>query len=155
MIRLFVYGVPAPQGSKRHLGNGVMVESSKALKPWRQDVRQAVLDALPDGHTPWTGPIHVQLTFTFPRPKGHWRTGRNAHLLRDAAPAYPAGAKDDLDKLCRGVFDAVTSAGLWGDDGQVVRLDARKLYLGHPDALDRPGCDITAALWTVDVGALL
>ena len=33
-----VYGTPAPQGSKRHVGRGVMVESSKKVAPWRQDV---------------------------------------------------------------------------------------------------------------------
>ena len=28
-------GIPAPQGSKRHVGGGRMIESCKALKPWR------------------------------------------------------------------------------------------------------------------------
>ena len=30
-----VIGIPGAQGSKRHVGNGVMVESSKKVKPWR------------------------------------------------------------------------------------------------------------------------
>ena len=150
MIRLQVYGQPAPQGSKsafrnKHTGRIQQVESSKAVKPWRQDVRAAAEDALPGDYAPLTGPLAVQLVFTFPRPQGHWRTGRNAHLLRDHAPAYPAGSRNDLDKLCRAVLDAVTSSGLWGDDGQVVHLDAWKVYVGHPDGLDRPGCLITIA----------
>lgn len=149
--RFVVYGLPAPQGSKRHVGNGVMVESSKALKPWREDVRQIVLGLLPcveraDGShdylpvATFTRPLAVEITFTLPRPKGHWRTGRNATLLRDAAPAYPAG-KPDVDKLARAVLDAIGSVGhVWRDDAQVVDLTARKVYPGgHPDALDRPG----------------
>ena len=34
-----VHGLPAPQGSKRHVGKGVMVESSKYVKPWREAVK--------------------------------------------------------------------------------------------------------------------
>ena len=29
----------APQGSKRHVGRGIMIESSKRVKPWRDAVR--------------------------------------------------------------------------------------------------------------------
>ena len=39
-----VLGTPAPQGSKRHVGKGVMVESSRGCKPWRQDVRHTAMD---------------------------------------------------------------------------------------------------------------
>ena len=42
MIEIVVYGQPAPQGSKRLVGK-VMLESSKKVQPWRQDVKQAVL----------------------------------------------------------------------------------------------------------------
>ena len=28
----------APQGSKKHVGNGIMVETSKRLKSWRKQV---------------------------------------------------------------------------------------------------------------------
>ena len=38
-----VRGVPAPQGSKRHIGNGILIENSKKVKPWRQDVRAAAI----------------------------------------------------------------------------------------------------------------
>ena len=39
-----VIGIPAPQGSKRHVGNGIMIENSKRVKPWRQDVKEAALN---------------------------------------------------------------------------------------------------------------
>lgn len=124
-IRVLVPGRPAPQGSKRHVGNGIMIESSKAVKPWRQDVREQLLNT----HTgaPLGGPLYVDLLFLLPRPKGHYRTGRNAHLLRDTAPRLPAG-KPDIDKLARAVLDAIGSAGTWGDDAQVTHLSAAKRY---------------------------
>src|SRR5690606_16868121 len=37
-LELFVPGRPAPQGSKRHVGNGVMLESSKAVAAWRTTI---------------------------------------------------------------------------------------------------------------------
>lgn len=146
MTVINVVGTPAPQGSKRHLGNGVMVESSKRVKPWRQDVKHAALDVLVQraqmGHYI---PIYdrgaavvVTVTFYLPRPKGHYRTGKNAHLLRDAAPANPA-SKPDLDKLLRSTMDALGEAGCWADDSQVVQVNALKAYAdGRP-----PGAIIT------------
>jgi Holliday junction resolvase RusA-like endonuclease len=38
----------------------------------------------------------------------------------------------DLDKLCRAVADAITDAGLWADDAQVVSLVAAKRYSSPP-----------------------
>jgi crossover junction endodeoxyribonuclease RusA len=74
-----------------------------------------------------TGPVAVHVKFVMPRPKHHYRTGRNAHLLRDSAPEYPTG-KPDLDKLCRALLDSLTAAGVVKDDAQVVWLDAIKVY---------------------------
>lgn len=144
-IGIVVYGLPAPQGSKKHLGNGVMVESSKKVKPWRQDVKYAALEVtgqFPNWH-PLDGPLAASMTFTFARPKGHYRTGRNAHLLRDAAPSRPAGMPD-LSKILRSTEDALTGV-VWKDDARVVEYVALgKFYAGDPaaDVLDGPGCVI-------------
>ena len=43
-IELYAVGDPAPQGSKSHVGNGVMIESSKRVKPWRRQVAAAARD---------------------------------------------------------------------------------------------------------------
>lgn len=126
-----VTGQPAPQGSKRHVGHGVMVESSKAVKPWRQDVVSAAQAAV-DG-VEWEPPRQAKalLIFGFRRPRSHYRTGRNAHLLRDAAPAYHS-TKPDGDKLVRSTFDALTTAGVIRDDCTVVDFRAQKVYV--PDS---------------------
>jgi Holliday junction resolvase RusA-like endonuclease len=127
-----VRGLPAPQGSKRHVGGGRMIEQSKAVGPWREAVRaetQRVLDR--EGGGFGTEAVKVALTFKMTRPKGHYRTGRYAHLLRDGAPARPAG-KPDLDKLARAVLDGLTAGGAWKDDSQVVVLVAEKLYAAGP-----------------------
>lgn len=131
-----VYGTPAPQGSKRGFVNksgGVsMVESSAKVKPWRQDVKYAALEA----HEAYGGtgthfdrptPVTAVLTYYLPRPKGHYRTGKNAHLLRPSAPEYPT-TKPDIDKLVRSTLDALGEANIWADDSQVVCLHVNKNY---------------------------
>ena len=133
MIEIIVRGIPAPQGSKRHVGGGRMIESSKAVGPWREAVRGETQRVASE---PVAGPVAVRISFMLPRPDGHWRTGRNAHLLRAGAPVHPAGTPD-LDKLCRAVLDGLTEGGCWKDDGQVVSLVASKIY-----APGSPGCEI-------------
>jgi crossover junction endodeoxyribonuclease RusA len=134
-----VRGTPAPQGSKRHVGKGRMVEMSKAVGPWREAVRAETQRAM-NGDKPIDGPVLVIIRFYLARPRGHYRTGRNAHLLKDSAPMFPVG-RPDIDKLARAVLDGITTGGAWLDDAQAVHLDAVKLY-------GQPGCIIEISeLW--------
>lgn len=130
-----VYGLPAPQGSKRHVGNGVMVESSKKVKPWRQDVVQAALTAtaMHEDYDPFVGPVGVRIIFYFPRPKYHFGTGRNAGILKAGAAVFQT-ANPDLDKCVRSTFDALTTAGVWRDDNLAARVTAEKRFDTLPGA---------------------
>ena len=55
----------APQGSKKHVGNGIMVETSKRLKSWRKQVEMRakliVTDIILE-------PVEVEVVFWFKRP---------------------------------------------------------------------------------------
>lgn len=146
-LEMTVYGTPAAQGSKRHVGKGIMVESSKALAPWREDVKQAALRALEATPTWDRQHRHVSITvaFTFARPRSHYRTGTHSNELRADAPNFH-GNKPDLDKLARSTGDALASAGVYADDCRVAVLYAIKRYVAEPGtgdiALDRPGAVI-------------
>lgn len=129
-VVITVYGTPAPQGSKRHVGNGIMVESSAAVKPWREAVKAAALEM---GPIMLRQAVMVEMTFYLRRPKGHYGTGRNALVVKDSAPVAPKG-KPDLDKLARATFDALSDAGMWDDDAQVVRAVLVKRYAGATQA---------------------
>lgn len=118
LLAFEVLGEAKPQGSKRHVGGGRMVESCKALKPWREAVTAAAIAA---GAARWDGPVVVRLAFRFDRPKGHW----GAKGLRPSAPPKKT-SKPDLDKLVRAVLDGLWPC--WGDDAQVVGLLASKRY---------------------------
>jgi crossover junction endodeoxyribonuclease RusA len=135
-VIIHVHGLPAPQGSKRHVGHGVMIESSAKVKPWREAVKWAALTQLAIAGCetpPLTGPIRVVAIFKFPRPKSHYRTGRNAHLLRDDAPEFKM-SRPDGEKLERSTYDALTDAGVWRDDAQVVDAHWTKVYSDSPGA---------------------
>jgi len=122
-ITFSVHGTPAPQGSKRHLGNGVMIESSKKVKPWRQDVKFQAIDKKPaDWDT--TAPMILSVIFRFPRPKSHF----NKRGLSPSAPQHCTSARNgDLDKLLRSTNDALTGI-LFDDDRQVISIDATKRF---------------------------
>jgi crossover junction endodeoxyribonuclease RusA len=124
VITLQVHGEPAPQGSKSVSRHGGVYEKSRKVKPWRDAIRAAALGRA-DLEGPLDGPLEVRIRFLLARPKGHYGTGRNAHLLREPAPVWPA-ARPDLDKLARSTLDGLTLAGLYADDGQVVILAVSK-----------------------------
>ena len=127
ILTITVPGVAAPQGSKSLLGHGALVESSKRVAPWRADVRAAAMSAMGDGWQPLTGAVDVDIEVFLPRPKSHYGTGRNANAVKHTAPLYPTGHNSgDADKLARAILDALTSAGVWLDDAQVVKLRASK-----------------------------
>lgn len=138
-----VHGVPGAQGSKRHVGGGVMMESSKKVKPWRTDVVEAARAAIEavdafDPFEPYAGPVEVRLDFVFARPKGHYGTGRNAGVLKATAPTWVTSHHTgDIDKLCRSTFDAFTTAGVWRDDSLAVTLLATTTYGDLPGVLVR------------------
>ena len=105
--RIVVYGSPAPQGSKKFVGtftgrdgrtHAKLIESSKAVRPWREDVKTAALLAR-NGAPPLDGPLIVRMVFTMPKPSSAPKTRRT----------YPM-RMPDLSKLARSTEDALTGA---------------------------------------------
>lgn len=119
-LRVTVHGTPAPQGSKKAYVRGrhaVLVESSPAVKPWRQDVVAALVDAIrAAAWQPLDGPVTVEIEFRLRRPA----SAPKRRTLPDRKP--------DLDKLARATLDAITTAGAIADDARVVDLALRKRY---------------------------
>lgn len=137
-MQIIVYGQPAPQGSKKFLGNtksgrGIIVENSTKTKPWRSDVMAAASLVMErEQHVTFEGAVAVRLAFSFWRP---------ASVKPNKRP-YPSVAPD-LAKLARAVEDALTGAGIWKDDCLIVHEVLSKHYCGEDDmALDHPGCII-------------
>jgi len=137
VIRLNVYGSPAPQGSKRFVGvaksgRGIMIESSKRVKPWRDDVKAEAL-RVRNGSPAMDGPLIVRMVFTLPKPTSAPKRKRTMPMR-----------KPDLSKLARSTEDALVDAGLISDDARIVEY-ARlaKVYPGEDaESLEVPGTRI-------------
>jgi Holliday junction resolvase RusA-like endonuclease len=130
-VELFfeVYGIPAPQGSKKSIGNNRFVEASKKLPAWRKRVKEAAEEAI--ALHEWvslTGAVEASVVFFLPRPKSVTPGRRKLPIV---AP--------DCDKLLRSTFDSCTDAGVWEDDALVCKVSAYKLY----DDTREPGAMIT------------
>jgi len=155
-LAITVLGQPAPQGSKharpiykgrgenrQFTGRVAQVESSKdKVKSWREAVKTAAFEArqargftdrfLPDG------PVGVEVTYCFDKPASAPKTRRTWPVKRSTF---------DVDKLLRSTFDALTDAGTFKDDSQVIDVRARKVYTDDPAApLAVPGAVIR--IWT-------
>lgn len=124
-----VAGLPQPQGSKTIAaaagGRGYVREDNPNVKPWRHAITAAAAEAM-DGADLLDGPLLLDVTFRFPRPKSHYRTGRNAGRLKHGAPVF-CPTRPDLDKLVRALGDAITGT-VCRDDAQVAEVEAVKVY---------------------------
>ncbi|MFB7285482.1 RusA family crossover junction endodeoxyribonuclease [Actinacidiphila glaucinigra] len=147
---------PATQGSKRKGRAGQLIDDNVRLKPWREAVKTAAIEAwvcvyaeMRGQHDysagrrsprlccppPFAGPIAVGITFTCRASQADTARARRGGMT------WPS-TKDsgDLDKLQRAAFDACSDAGVWEDDARVVDVHARKVHPGSgPDSLDAPG----------------
>lgn len=117
-----VYGVPVPQGSLKAFHpkgckHPVLTSDNTKLKPWRQQVAEvAMIEAT--GRMRPTGGVEVHVDFFFDKPK--------------SAPkkVTEKTTKPDIDKLLRGILDALTGIA-YVDDAQVVRSSQSKQF-GSP-----------------------
>ena len=73
-----------------------------------------------------THPIQCILHFYCKRPKNHYKTGKNAHQLKDTAPQYNVNNKD-LDNMVKFVLDALNDK-LYVDDCQIIEIHCSKKY---------------------------
>jgi Holliday junction resolvase RusA-like endonuclease len=143
-IHFTVLGLPQPAGSKRaftprnkatgqpyYREDGSIITNTVDANPrsqvWKNQVTDAARKAY-DGPL-IDGPLEVFLTFTVPRPKGHF--GKNG--LKPSAPPYPV-IRPDVLKLARGVEDSL-KAVIYRDDSQIVSEHLLKRY-GEPASVE-------------------
>jgi len=127
-INIFVAGLPVAQPRPRAVAikGKARMYSPGTSNEWKacviRDLKQYA------GTFPAGVPLRCDLTFYLPRPAGHFRTGKNAGLVKESAPSRPTG-KPDRDNLDKAVCDAITAAGVWHDDSQVTDGRIRKRYV--------------------------
>jgi len=98
-----------------------MIEASKKVGPWRAAVLEAVA---PLSFEPFSGSVGIEIVFWLEKPKS---------VKRDLPTVPP-----DLDKLVRGLFDALTLAHVWTDDAIVIEVKSWKFYADQ----ESPGASV-------------
>jgi Holliday junction resolvase RusA-like endonuclease len=146
-IIIFIPGIPRPGGSKtatviRRKGGEIVMKNGRPLittrddakgnPEWKQTVAYFARKQY-DG-PPLCGALRLEVTFTMPRLRGHFGSGRNAEFLKPSAPAFHT-VKPDCTKLLRALEDSLTGI-LWRDDALIAHQAAQKIYG------DRPGAQI-------------
>lgn len=127
-MEIIVQGEPISKKRPRFARRGKFVttyseqetEEGRFLLEAKQQIKQA----------PMEGPLRVSCCFYMPRPKKHFGTGKNAGKLKDNAPIYHT-SKPDIDNLKKFALDCLKGAA-WGDDCQIVHIEAWKKYDEHP-----------------------
>jgi crossover junction endodeoxyribonuclease RusA len=122
-LSIDVYGRPAPQGSKKSVGNNRFIEASKYLPAWRKAVTLAAVEAIKNqGWSALEEAVELECVFYLERPASFPPKKRQ----------YPV-KPPDIDKLARSVSDSLTDAGAYLDDEQVIKLTAFKFYADNRD----------------------
>lgn len=102
-----------------------MIDTSKALKPWRKTVAQ---EATKHFQQPLEGDTTVLIEYVMPRPKA-WGKKRQDPMIQ----------RPDMDKLTRAIYDALTDVA-FKDDSQVTAGAEYKRRAQHDE---QPGVHIT------------
>lgn len=129
-MELEVRGRPEAKGSWRVSRTGHLFSDNPRLRGWADRVASEVAAEL-NGTGLLLGSVAIIAEFRLTRPKSHF-TGTGA-LRKGAAPAP---RRPDLDKLVRGLLDALTGV-VFADDSQVTDLDACKVYAEAPGVMLR------------------
>ena len=124
-IRFEVFGNPLPMPRHRFRvcknasgGNFARPYTTKEIMEWKALVYATALTHRPP--SPMTGAVCVKLTFYIPRPKSHFGTGKNSETIKDRYRYAHHTSKPDIDNLAKPIYDALTRAGMWEDDRQIV-----------------------------------
>ena len=119
-----------PVALKRHrtFRRGKFSGTYDPSKGDKADFLAKALEHRPD--VPLDQPLAVTLLFYFGRPKSHYRTGKNKHLLRDDAPTWHTRTPDadNLAKLCADALNGI----FWRDDSCISALTVMKRYDNVP-----------------------
>ena len=136
-VEIVVSGRPRPKGSWKPItvrGVTRLIPDNKRSRPWQDSVANSARVAFGCGR-PHPGAVYMNVAFLLERPASHYAKDGT---VRNSAPPYPSRhrADPDVDKLVRGVMDALTGI-VYADDSQVISVTASKQFCGESRAIIR------------------
>ena len=141
LVAFNAIGNPKAKGSHRAFfnpaGRPVVVDIAGApLKDWATVVATAASEERQRIGRRLAGPLRIDVVLRLPMPKSR------AARVRAKGRAYH-WRRPDLDKLLRALFDALTTSGLIGDDGQFAEVHVSKWEVAD-------WCGAEVELWELD-----
>ena len=121
---MVIPGNPRAQKRHRYRRNGNRIISYDPSSTDKKQVSTVMASVW--SKRPLKGALAVSITFYCKRPKSHYRTGKNSHLLKGSSPVVKT-SKPDIDNHVKFYMDCGQNI-LWKDDSQVIRLEAWKVY---------------------------
>ena len=127
LITIFIPGEPKAKPRPRacKMGEHIHIYQPEP-KEWIKVVKIGATKYAPK--EPIAPPILVDMLFQMPRPKSHYRTGKNSGILKPDAPIMHT-AKPDRDNLDKLVLDVLQDAGYFNNDSEVVLGTLLKLWV--------------------------
>lgn len=122
-------GQPRPRAFARNFGGKwqARVYDAGTAEGWKGAIALAAKPFVP--FIPLEGPVRLDVTFYFPRPKAHF----TKKGLRPTAPAFHV-SKPDRDNCEKALLDALKQLGMMRDDSQVCAGAVVKRYGAKPGA---------------------
>jgi len=128
MINLTILGDPVSQKRHRSTRVGGFIRQYDPSAADKGDFLSIVQSNSPE--KPFNCPLKVEIILHFSRPKSHYRSGKNNHLLKDSAPLWHI-SKPDADNCAKFIFDALNKV-YWKDDGCICNCSIIKKYSDKP-----------------------
>lgn len=134
LLDFVVWGDAVPQGSMSNYGRGRVTHSKREkLMDWRRTIAYAIQAKAPQfRHALCKGPVAIRALFYFSRPAS---VPKKATFKRTTP---------DLDKICRGLGDALEKVALV-NDSCIVHWSAWKLYTDGASRLEVEIWELEAA----------
>lgn len=127
-IFLSVLGEPKAQKRHRHVNMGKFTRQYDPSASDKGDFLSVVQFKAPE--KPFDVPLNLDIRFYFSRPKSHYKTGKNAHLLKDTIPNWHT-SKPDTDNCFKFCTDALNKI-FWRDDSLICSVTVTKQYSENP-----------------------
>ena len=127
-IRFTVYG--EPEALKRHQmfrHKGKLISVNPSAKK-EDDFLALAHQNRPE--KPIDSAVSLTVDFFFPRPKSHYKTGKNSNVLKENAPKMHT-KRPDIDNLIKFIADSLNGV-FWTDDSIIYHIFSGKFYSESP-----------------------
>lgn len=125
---LIILGEPKSQKRHRTVRMGSFNRNYDPSAADKGDLLSVVQHNAPE--KPHDRPLRLIIDAFFTRPKSHFKSGKNSHLVKDNAPEYHI-ARPDADNVIKLIFDALNKV-YWRDDSVLCEVGVRKRYSETP-----------------------